>query len=88
MVGVIAALVAVMVLLGFFFWLPSYLRRNPAKRPRASSPTSGLLASAEEAWHPTGSAEQRLLDEQQHWVEPAPTPDGDNGVGDTITPLR
>jgi hypothetical protein len=84
MAGMIVALGGTVVLVAFFFWLPGYLGRHPPRRPRANSPTAGLMASVEEVWHPDASDAQLIRDAQQRWVEPAPVPDDDRGIADAV----
>ena len=73
-IGIVAVMIAV------FLATPAYLRRHPEKRGSGSA-GSGLLGAAfDNAFHPSAAVAREALDEQQHLVVPAPTPDGDKGI--------
>jgi hypothetical protein len=80
MVGALICLAIVLAFIVFFLATPGYLRRHPDKRG-SGSPGSGLMGAAfDNAFHPSAAAAREALDEQQHLVTPAPTPDGDKGI--------
>jgi hypothetical protein len=70
-----------LVLIAFFFGLPFYLHRHPEHRSASGGKASGMLGIGDELFHPDAYAARLALDEQQRLVEPAPTPDGDKGIG-------
>lgn len=80
MVGVLITVAVGVALLAVLLATPAYLRRHPDKRG-SGSPGSGLLGAAfDNAFHPSAAIAREALDEQQHLVAPAPTPDGDKGI--------
>ncbi len=82
MIGFVVMMIFTAVFIGFSFWLPTYLKRHPERRSPSNSSYSGLIGSVDEVFHPEASTAALALDEQQRWVEPAPTPDGDKGIRD------
>lgn len=80
MVGTLIVIGVLLLLSATFLAIPAYLRRHPEKRG-SGSPGSGLLGAAfDNAFHPAAAVARESLDEQQHYVVPAPTPDGDKGI--------
>ena len=80
MVWALITIAVVVVLIAAFLATPAYLRRHPEKRGSGSH-GSGLLGAAfDNAFHPSAAVAREALDEQQHLVVPAPTPDGDKGI--------
>jgi hypothetical protein len=75
MVGTVIVAAAGILAAGLFFGLAALVRRPGARRPRSTSAATGLLGTVEEVFHPSAVVEVQALDEQQRWVEPAPTPD-------------
>ena len=78
----IASVVLVVALTAFFLWYPWFLKRRPGRRFGGSSPQSGLVRGMDEIWHPESIAPHQARDEEQRWVEPAPTPDPERPVDD------
>ncbi len=78
----IASVVLVMLLTAFFLWYPWFLKRRPGRRFGTSSPQSGLVRGMDEIWHPEAVAPAQARDDEQRWVEPAPTPDPEGTVDD------
>ena len=78
----IATVVLVVLLVAFFLWYPWFLKRRPGRRFGGSSPQSGLVRGMDEIWHPESLAPHQARDEEQRWVEPAPTPDPGRIVDD------
>ncbi len=80
MVAALICIAIVVALIAVFLATPAYLRRHPEKRG-SGAPGSGLLGAAvDNAFHPSAAVAREALDEQQHLVAPAPTPDGDKGI--------
>ena len=80
MVGALICIAIVLVLIAILLATPAYLRRHPDKRG-SGAPGSGLMGAAfDNAFHPSAAIAREALDEQQHLVAPAPTPDGDKGI--------
>ena len=78
----IASVLLVVALTAFFLWYPWFLKRRPGRRFGGSSPQSGLVRGMDEIWHPESMAPHQARDEEQRWVEPAPTPDPERTVDD------
>ena len=78
----IASVVLVVALTAFFLLYPWFLKRRPGRRFGGSSPQSGLVRGLDEVWHPESMAPHQARDEEQRWVEPAPTPDPERSVDD------
>ena len=77
---VIVALVVAII--AFLLWYPWFLKRRPGRRFGTSSPQSGLVRGMDEVWHPEAIAPAQARDDEQRWVEPAPTPDPERTVDD------
>ena len=78
----IAIVLLIALLIAFFLWYPWFLKRRPGRRFGGSSPQSGLVRGMDEIWHPESIAPHQARDEEQRWVEPAPTPDPERTVDD------
>ena len=81
MVATLIAIGMIVAVLVSFLFLPGYLRRHPDKRGSGST-GSGVLGGAFDAFAPSAAEARAALDEQQRLVVPAPSPDGDLGIGD------
>ena len=80
--GIVIVALAVLLIIAFLLWYPWFLKRRPGRRFGGSSAQSGLVRGMDEIWHPESIAPHQARDEEQRWVEPAPTPDPDRTVDD------
>ena len=78
----LVTIVVVVLLVAFFLWYPWFLKRRPGRRFGTSSAQSGLVRGMDEIWHPEAIAPAQARDDEQRWVEPAPTPDPQHPVVD------
>ena len=79
---IIVIVTLVVAIIAFLIWYPWFLKRRPGRRFGGSSAQSGLVRGMDEIWHPESIAPHQARDEEQRWVEPAPTPDPDRFVDD------
>jgi hypothetical protein len=78
----IAIIALIALVIAFLLWYPWYLKRRPGRRFGTSSAQSGLVRGMDEIWHPEAVAPAQARDDEQRWVEPAPTPDPDRTLDD------
>ena len=79
MIGIVAAAVVLVILIGMFA-AGRHVRRHPEQRG-SGAPGSALMGAAfDNAFHPSAVAAREAIDEEQRIVAPAPTPDGDRGI--------